>query len=140
MDFFCHDFVYSVSVCVRDPNNAGQALSKYTVMKVLYNATEDCLSNTSLIPNGFKRAGIFPWDPSAPDRTKLLPSSIYRGNSIPDNNSIPATNSILATNSIPDESSIPTDSSNIDNNSSSVLDNSFSTFVQEYSESFGIEM
>ena len=117
-----------------DPNNAGQALSKYTVMKVLYNATEDCLSNTSLIPNGFKRAGIFPWDPSAPDRTKLLPSSIYRGNSIPDNNSIPATNSILATNSIPDESSIPTDSSNIDNNSSSVLDNSFPTLSQEYSE------
>ena len=64
-----------------DPNNAGQALSKYTVMRVLYDATEDCLSNPSLIPNGFKRSGLFPWNPNAPDKTKLLPSTIYSATS-----------------------------------------------------------
>ena len=60
-----------------DPNNAGQALSKYTVMRVLYDATEDCLSSPSLIPNGFRRSGLFPWNTNAPDKTKLLPSTIY---------------------------------------------------------------
>ena len=52
-------------------------------MRVLYDATEDCLTNTTLIPNGFRRSGIFPWNPSAPDRTKLLPSSIYTANTTP---------------------------------------------------------
>ena len=37
-----------------DPKKAGQAMSKYTVMRVLYDATEDCLTNTKLIPNGFR--------------------------------------------------------------------------------------
>ena len=43
-----------------DPKIAGQALSKYSVMWVLHEATEICLGNSSLIPNGFKRAGLFP--------------------------------------------------------------------------------
>jgi len=30
-----------------------------------------------LIRNGFRRAGIFPWDPSAPDRSKLEPGTIF---------------------------------------------------------------
>ena len=60
-----------------DPKNAGQALSKYSVMWVLHEATEICLANPSLIPNGFKRAGLLPWNPSAPDHTKLLPGTVY---------------------------------------------------------------
>ena len=41
-------------------------------------ATEKCLrSNPALISNGFKRAGIYPWNPSEPDVNKLLPSSIF---------------------------------------------------------------
>ena len=60
-----------------DPKNAGQALSKYSVIWVLHEATEICLANPSLIPNRFKRAGLLPWNPSAPDRTKLLPGTVY---------------------------------------------------------------
>ena len=63
-----------------DPKNAGQALSKYSVMWVLHEASEMCLANPSLIPNGFKRAGLFPWNPSAPDKTKLLPGTVYSSN------------------------------------------------------------
>ena len=66
-----------------DPKNTGQSLAKYSIMGVLYEATETCLSNSSLIPNGFKRAGLFPWDPSAPDRTKLLPGSVYASSATP---------------------------------------------------------
>ena len=62
-----------------DPKNAGQVLSKYSVMDILYEATEQCLSNSSLIPNGFRRAGLLPWNPNAPDKTKLLPGTIYSG-------------------------------------------------------------
>ena len=60
-----------------DPKNADRALSKYSVMWVLHETTEICLANPSLIPNGFKRAGLLPWNPSAPDRTKLLPGTVY---------------------------------------------------------------
>ena len=59
------------------PQNAGQTLSKYSVMRILYDATEECLANPTLIPNGFRRAGLFPWDINAPDKTKLEPGSIY---------------------------------------------------------------
>ena len=59
------------------PQNAGQALSKYSVMRILYDATEECLANSTLIPNGFRRAGLFPWDINAPDKTKLEPGTIY---------------------------------------------------------------
>ena len=66
-----------------DPKNVGQSLSKYSVMWVLHEATEFCLANPSLIPNGFKRGGLFSWDPSAPDQTKLLPGTVYASTSAP---------------------------------------------------------
>ena len=59
------------------PENAGKTLNKYTVMPILHATTEECLEDTELIPNGFRRAGIFPWDPSAPDRSKLEPGTIF---------------------------------------------------------------
>ena len=66
-----------------DPKNAGQTLSKYSIMWCLHEATEMCLSNPSIISNGFKRAGLFPWDPNAQDRTKLLPGSVYASSTPP---------------------------------------------------------
>ena len=59
------------------PQNAGQTFSKYSVMRILYDATEECLAVPTLIPNGFRRAGLFPWNPNAPDKTKLEPGTIY---------------------------------------------------------------
>ena len=66
-----------------DPKNVGQSLSKYSVMWVLHEATEICLANSSLIPNDLRRGGLFPWDPSAPDKTKLLPGTVYASTSAP---------------------------------------------------------
>ena len=64
-----------------NPVHAGQYLNKYTVVHLLREATEKCLQNKSLIAQGFKRAGLFPWDPSKPDKSKLKPSSIYASGS-----------------------------------------------------------
>jgi hypothetical protein len=44
---------------------------------VLHTAVENCLDRTNLIQSGFKRAGIYPWDSTAPDRSKLNPSKVY---------------------------------------------------------------
>ena len=59
------------------PSNTGQVLNKYSVIGVLHSAVENCLSRINLIPSGFKRAGLFPWDRSAPDKSKLNPSKAY---------------------------------------------------------------
>ena len=61
----------------------GENLTKYTVMEeVLYPVTEGILENPSIIINGFKRAGLYPWNPEAPDKIKLLPGSIYTADPI----------------------------------------------------------
>ena len=62
-----------------DKQNAGQALNKYTVVVLLHQATENCLAKQGIISNGFRRAGLYPWDPSAPDVSKLLPGTIFAG-------------------------------------------------------------
>ena len=50
-------------------------------MVLLHQATENCLAKEGIIKNGFKRAGLVPWDPSAPDVSKLLPGTIFSGQS-----------------------------------------------------------
>ena len=60
------------------PINAGQTLTKYSVVVLLREATEVCLQRADLLPNGFRRAGISPWNTEAPDRTKLLPGTIFQ--------------------------------------------------------------
>jgi hypothetical protein len=60
------------------PSNAGQTLNKYSIVALLHKTTELCLSKPDLIANGFKRSGIFPWNPQAPDQTKLLPGTIFQ--------------------------------------------------------------
>ena len=44
---------------------------------LLQEVTEKCLSKPCLLQNGFKRAGIFPWNKAAPDRSKLLPGTVF---------------------------------------------------------------
>ena len=47
-------------------------------------ATENCLKKPGLITNGFRRAGLSPWNPESPDTSKLIPSSIFEaGNFVP---------------------------------------------------------
>ena len=60
-----------------NPSNAGQVLTKYSIEGLLQKATEICLSKPDLIPNGFRRSGICPFDPRVPDRDKLLPATIF---------------------------------------------------------------
>ena len=60
-----------------DPKNTGQVLTKYSVIGLLQEVTEHCLAKPSLIQNGFKRAGLFPWNKAAPDRSKLLPGIVF---------------------------------------------------------------
>ena len=62
-----------------DKQNAGQSLNKYTVVVLLLQATENCLVKHDIISNGFRHAGLYPWDPSAPDVSKLLPGTIFAG-------------------------------------------------------------
>ena len=66
----------------RDPANVGQALNKYSVVYLLQQATEECLQKPGLIARGFRKAGIVPWDPSAPTKDRMQPSLVYsRSNS-----------------------------------------------------------
>ena len=51
--------------------NAGQTLNKYSVVVLLQKATEKCLDKDGIISNGFRRAGLTPWDTTAPDVSKL---------------------------------------------------------------------
>ena len=60
------------------PSNAGNTLNKYSVVALLHQATELCLEKPGIISNGFRRAGISPWDPSAPDTSKLLPGTVFQ--------------------------------------------------------------
>ena len=61
----------------RDPANVGQALNKYSVVYLLQLATEECLQKPGLIARGFRKAGIVPWDPSAPTKDRMQPSLVY---------------------------------------------------------------
>ena len=60
------------------PSNAGNTLNKYSIVALLHQATELCLEKPGIISNGFRRAGISPWDPSAPDISKLLPGTVFQ--------------------------------------------------------------
>ena len=60
-----------------DPANAGQVLNKYSIVGLLHKVTENCLRKPDLLANGFKRSGICPFNPGAPDKSKLLPATIF---------------------------------------------------------------
>ena len=46
---------------------------------MLHQATENCLAKQGIISNGFRRAGLYPWNPSAPDVSKLLSGTLFAG-------------------------------------------------------------
>ena len=46
-------------------------------MALLHQATELCLEKPDLISNGFKRSGLYPWNVLAPDKSKLLPGTVF---------------------------------------------------------------
>ena len=51
-------------------------------MKLVYDATEEILTHKpELIQKGFRKAGIVPWIPQAPDRARMVPSNVYDVNS-----------------------------------------------------------
>ena len=52
-------------------------MNKYSIVALLHQATELCLEKPDLISNGFKRSGLFPWNVLAPDKSKLLPGSVF---------------------------------------------------------------
>ena len=54
------------------------SLTKYTIVPLLRESVEEMLTHSpGVIANGFRRAGLVPWDPSAPESQKMLPSSIF---------------------------------------------------------------
>ena len=59
------------------PANVGFSINKYSLIGLLYQGTENCLSRPDLIGNGFRRAGIHPWNKAAPDKAKLLPGTLF---------------------------------------------------------------
>ena len=53
-------------------------LSKYIVFPLLRASVEELIvSRTEVIVSGFWRAGLVPWNPSAIEQAKLIPSSIF---------------------------------------------------------------
>ena len=69
-----------------DPKNTGQFLNKYSVIGLLQEVTEACLNKAGIVQNGFKRAGLYPWDKTAPDRSKLLPGTVFETGQAQNNN------------------------------------------------------
>ena len=56
------------------PANDGFSLNKYSLIGLFYQGSENCLSRPD---NGFRRAGIHPWNKAAPDKAKLLPGTVF---------------------------------------------------------------
>ena len=62
----------------RKLENVGSSLSKYGVIPLVHGVTEKILeTKPQLISNGFQKAGLFPWNPSAPTSKRMKPSQIY---------------------------------------------------------------
>ena len=58
--------------------NIGKSLTKYTVVPVLFDATEYLLHHKpGVISSGFRRAGLVPWNVDSVDTTKMLPSLVF---------------------------------------------------------------
>ena len=75
------------------PQNIGISLSKYGVIPLLRRATEYILSTKpNCISNGFRRAGIVPWNLAALDLAKMAPSSVFAP---PDDNIVSCSNVVV---------------------------------------------
>ena len=62
----------------RQPTNIGNSLNKYSVIGIVHHAAEFILSEKpKIISNGFQKAGIFSWNPEAPNMDCTTPSIVY---------------------------------------------------------------
>ena len=56
----------------------GNSLNKYNIVSLAYWVTENILATKpQLISNGFRKAGLQPWDSSAPNTERMKPSKMY---------------------------------------------------------------
>ena len=59
-------------------NNAGDSLNKYDVIsEAAYPALEKVFKDSEVVKTGFRKSGIFPWNPEAVDKKKLSPSKAF---------------------------------------------------------------
>ena len=59
-------------------NNAGDSLKKYDVIsEAAYPALEKVFKDSEVVKTGFRKSGIFPWNPEAVDKKKLSPSKAF---------------------------------------------------------------
>jgi hypothetical protein len=59
--------------------NVGLSLNKYSIIPLAHIVTERILRDKpTVIGNGFKSGGIYPWDPQAPTGARMDPSLIYQ--------------------------------------------------------------
>ena len=63
---------------------------------LLHQATENCLAKQGIISNGFRRAGLYSWEPSAPDVSKLLPGTIFANQDSSEGSNFLSTNSEIS--------------------------------------------
>ena len=88
-----------------DPKNTGQFLNKYSVVGLLREATEVCLAKPGLVESGFRRAGLYPWDRSAPDVSKLMPGTVFNTGQVEQSaNSTPTDSTFTPINFTPTDS------------------------------------
>ena len=59
-------------------DHIGLSMTRYAVVPLLQAATESILQNKlGLIGNGFRKAGLFPWNTDAVDMTRMGPSAVF---------------------------------------------------------------
>ena len=59
------------------PENQGKTIGKYELIRVLFPALIKAFSNKSNIEQGFKKSGLFPWDPSQVDFSRMEASDVF---------------------------------------------------------------
>ena len=69
---------YNCASVHTNKNNVGNILTKYTIIPLVYIITENILATKPvLLTNSFKKASLFPWDPSMPNMAQTKYSQIY---------------------------------------------------------------
>ena len=63
----------------RNMENVGSNLNKYEVVPLVYRITQNMLTTKSLlISKGFRKTGLHPWDPTAPNTDRMKASQMYK--------------------------------------------------------------
>ena len=59
------------------PDNHGKTIGKYELIRVIFPALVKALSNKSNIEEGFRASGLYPWDPSQVDFSRMEASNVF---------------------------------------------------------------